>query len=242
MNIFTIFAFVIVLTSGTQTFVIEESTTLKTTTEQRTLLKKLQNSPQSKNETKPLMWNEILADVLVNKVKIFSLKRDNITTVNEETQHSALTKWFGTVLIFYKHLIYDKFVYTPKERNVLNIHELSETEDEVKNDGESDTNLQDEEAIHHLKDTLVNDKMNSTNPKADIEIIEPKYHGKLTDGDTERPEDEDKAIVCPEGYVKSDRGCLDANSRLVLAIPNQCPNGYRLDRLGYCRMMFTFNN
>ncbi|XP_028173196.1 uncharacterized protein LOC114362127 [Ostrinia furnacalis] len=79
-------------------------------------------------------------------------------------------------------------------------------------------------------------------PKEEVEVIHPTFKMKrcedCTDGDgvvsSMVP-----VLECPTGFVLDKDGkCITAPSKLIMAIPNQCPNGYRRDRLGYCRLAF----
>lgn len=190
--------------------------------EQKTLLRKLQNFHE---DTKPQTWSEILADVFVNRIKTFSPEIDE----NKEAKQNVLKNIFSQALVFYKKFIYDKFVF--RDNGVDDKTDILKPEIETNE-------------VAHKSEIDVRDKRtditNSGDPKRDIELIEPKYHGKLSvDNSTEDVNTENKE-ECPEGYIKSDSGCVNENSKLILAVPGQCPDGYRRDRLGYCRMRFFF--
>lgn len=196
---------------------IEDTTSIKILKEQRTLLRKLQNFQDPKDE-KPLTWNEMLAEVLVNRIRIFSFNKVNDNEIIKEASKptkttNILVSCFSTVMLLYKNCIYDRWA-TKHEEPGYAIVETTTDGDTVIDNPEWDT---------------IND---------DVEIIEPKYHGKQTDAD----EDEDGAIVkCPEGAVKDEKGnCVKVHSPLIISVPSQCPVGYRRDRLGNCRMIYYF--
>lgn len=206
---------IIILFGETECF-IEDTTSFKILEEQRTLLRKLQNF-QDPNHEKPLTWNEILADVLVNKIRIFSFNEINENEINEDYDRniktsSIITTCFSQVMLFYKNCIHDKFVTKVVEPDPFD----SSTTEEVY--------------------TIINP--DEIDPEGDVELIEPKYHGKIRDDEAN---DEEVAIKveCPEGAVKNKFGnCVKEHSRLLISIPSQCPRGYRLDRLGNCRVVF----
>ncbi|KAJ0177985.1 hypothetical protein K1T71_006858 [Dendrolimus kikuchii] len=193
---------------------------IKNHREQRTLLRKLQNFHE---DTKPQTWNEILADVFVNRIKIFSSKTDE----NKETDYNVLKHLFSQALVFYKKFVYDKIVFrdnVARDKTAIFKPEIESNE------------VPHGIGIDRDKRT---DIKNPGDPKKDIELIEPEYHGKISmDNTTEDPNTNKNE--CPEGFVKNDSGCVNENSKLILAVPGQCPDGYRRDRLGYCRMKFFF--
>lgn len=198
---------------------IEDTTNIKILEEQRILLRKLQNFQDPKDE-KPLTWNEMLADVLVNRIKIFSFHKVNDNEIIEADSKPSKTSniivsFFSQVMLLYKNCIYDRWA-TKHEEPDFAIDETTTEDNGVKDPSEWGT---------------IND---------DVEIIEPKYHGKQIDGEAD--EDEDSAIVkCPEGSVKDEKGnCVKAHSPLIISVPSQCPIGYRRDRLGNCRVVFMF--
>ncbi|CAB3251308.1 unnamed protein product [Arctia plantaginis] len=202
------------LMGKTESF-IEDSSRIKISVEQRTLLRKLQNFQEPKTEAKALTWNEMLADALVNKIKIFSSSKvdenDIIKEYNEASKtNKVLTNYFSEVLLLYKNCIYDKFRTTYEEPD------------------------------YHYTDTTQEPDVNSystpsedDSPKSEIEIIEPLYHGKLQEIDST---EHDAKVECPEGSIVDEKGnCIEGISKLLITIPNQCPSGYRPDRLGNCR-------
>lgn len=208
---------VIILMAETECF-IQDTTSIKILEEQRTLLRKLQNFQDPKDE-KPLTWNEMLADVLVNRIKIFSFNKVNENEIIEDSKPSKATNfvrsYFSEVMLLFKNCIYDKFVTKYEEPGYV--------EEDLGTDA---------------PEVFVTDAIDSLND--DVELIEPKYHGKQIVVEPEGAED--KALVgCPEGTEKDDKGnCVKAHSRLLIAVPSQCPMGYRRDRLGFCRAMFIF--
>lgn len=84
---------------------------------------------------------------------------------------------------------------------------------------------------------------NLKNPNEEFEIIEP---GKCNDPDCYNDiefiggvENEKISGDCPEGTVKNEFGkCVQKLAKFITGVPNQCPIGYRFDRLGYCRPTF----
>ncbi|XP_030035461.2 uncharacterized protein LOC115451314 [Manduca sexta] len=229
MNIIHFLSAAIIFMGETEPYVVEDSVALATN-EQWTLLRKLQNFNEPRDEDKPLTWNEILADVLVNRIKIFSFKQLNGTI---EEKKSPLTNFMGQMLFIYKRFIYDRFSYSidKADANTANATEIFKEAKNVTNEE------RDVEIPNHYNDTIVNHTNNSTGPKDEVEIIEPKYHGKLSV--SEEVADLNKEVVeCPEGFVMLDKVCVNEKSRLILAVPNQCPIGYKRDRLGYCRLIF----
>lgn len=208
---------IIILLGETECF-IEDTTNIKILEEQRTLLRKLQNF-QDPNHEKPLTWNEILADVLVNKIRIFSFNEINENEINEDYDRnikssSILTTFFSQVMLFYKNCVYDKFMKTVVVTVVTDPFDPSTTEEVY---------------------TVISP--DEIDPEGDVELIEPKYHGKIRDA--EASDEEDAIKECPEGSVKNKFGnCVKEHSRLLISVPSQCPRGYRLDRLGNCRVVF----
>lgn len=197
---------------------------------QRTLLRNLQ-SYQPK-ESKPLMWNEVLADVLVNKIRIFSFKKQNKEndTLKENLltpEKSALTNFISQVFFVYKKFVYDVFVESPKtapnDKNSIEAVHLNPDIEERKADSDE---MYEENGVTF-----------SNGPKGEVELVEPRYHGKQVLGNETEESIEQGVKVCPEGTVNVEGTCIN-NSRLIMAVPSQCPIGYRRDRLGYCRMMF----
>ncbi|CAH0583267.1 unnamed protein product [Chrysodeixis includens] len=205
---------IIILLGETECF-IEDTTSIKILEEQRTLLRKLQNF-QDPNHEKPLTWNEILADVLVNKIRIFSFNEINENEIKEDYDRnmetsSILTVCFSQVMLFYKKCIYDPFMRKVVEPDPSDSSTTEEVYTVMISPGELD-------------------------PEGDVELIEPKYHGKKRDVEGNEEVDAIKA-GCPDGAEKNQFGnCV--NSRLLISVPSQCPRGYRLDRLGNCRVVF----
>lgn len=207
------------------------SATEDTKIKQRTLLRKLLSNQI--DESTP-MWNAVLADVLVNKIRIFSFKKqhtetESITEIAQEK--SPLTNFISQVFFLYKKFVYDVFAgpsEPPANNNSVEPHAPEIEDRKDPNDIFKDYNV-----------TF------SDGPKSEVEILEPRYHGKQVlrngtdDGDGEGQSDEISESVkeCPEGTVKVKGDCV-SRSRLIMMIPNQCPIGYKRDRLGYCRMIF----
>lgn len=177
------------------------------------LLRKLQNLQNQNQEenTRVITWSEMLAEVLVNHIKIFTFNNQDYNEVQNDPKpvsQNIFTKMFSDVLEFYKRYVYDKWIYKRHVNNVEN----------------SDTNK------HPVTD---NKSLND-----DVEIIEPVYHGKLCKNCEEGLTTEIDLKNCPKGYIIDAKGnCADPkSSNFIFSIPFQCPNGYRRDWLGYCRI------
>lgn len=182
--------------------------------QQRLLLRKLQNFEQNNSTT---TWNDIVANVLVNN-------GDN--SQRGAKDNNFWTKYVSQIILLYKVHIYDKIKNT--------------------NDKTTDSSTNPDVSTPDPKDTTSekpNDSKSSEDPKAEVELFEPNYHGKMQETTEEVnriPESKSEGIECPEGYVKNDKEqCTDSkSSKFILGIPNQCPTGYRRDRLGFCRIVF----
>ncbi|XP_063548095.1 uncharacterized protein LOC134755470 [Cydia strobilella] len=169
--------------------------------EQKLLLRKLLSLQQNNSPEKALMWNEIFANVLVNKIKILFNKQPESGL---EDNPDVVTKFVSQIISLYGKLFY-------------------KVNDMTHNSGKNEVETEVDEIV---------------DPKKEVEEVEPKYHG-LLENMTENF-DIDKRSVCPEHSVSDGKGnCIDSvNSRFIMAIPYQCPTGYRRDRLGYCRAIF----
>lgn len=168
--------------------------------EQRILLRKLQNV---ESKTKPVTWNEVLAGVVVDSVKGISsekVKQEPISNETYEKKEDFLLNFFSNTLFLFKKYFYDKFIETHDSPPIRNPEIWT---------GDTDFAL---------------------DPGKDVEVFEPKYHGKTSAANSTEESD------CPNGSFKNADGrCV---ALLMIAIPNQCPRGYRRDRLGYCRLSF----
>ncbi|CAK1541253.1 unnamed protein product [Leptosia nina] len=152
-------------------------------------------------------WSELLANIVVNNINIFRQK-----TNDEESEYipkeNVVTKIFSGVFKVFKTYVYDKLkgnVNAPDKNNI-------------------NVDIEDKRIVKA-----------SINPKDDVEVIEPQYHGKLC-------EDCDKTEIevgshCPEGSVKDDNGgCIEVKpSKFIVSVPHHCPMGFKPDWLGYCR-------
>lgn len=269
MDILYIFGIAILLMGGTDSLIEEKNL------QQRILLRKLQTF----EETKPTTWNEVLADVLVNKIRIFSFTTEDKEPLKDDApvskENPILTDFFSKLFVVYKKFIYDAFVGKRKtsDGELVHITTIPETIKDKLPKMDPEELIRPTEVIY------------AEGPKSEVELVEPRYHGKIALEDT--PENPSKEIAdqsqedntntttevnssevqgdsdmivsdpghqqnvdpglkksdvnCAEGFVKSDGGdCVKNASRLILAIPNQCPLGYRKDWLGYCRKTFHF--
>lgn len=190
---------------------------------QWTLLRKL----QSYSEVKPLAWNEVMADILVNRIIPFSKQKDSVIkegTVVEEK--GFLTDFLSSAFAVFKKFIYDPYIRPNKY--------YYDVIDPANNTNSTTEHEKEPEAKVKTREVPLGD-----GPKGEVEIIEPKYHGKITENtDTkEDPVEEDSTAPCPEGTVVEGSNCANS-SKLLISVPRQCPLGYRRDRLGFCRMMF----
>ncbi|XP_049871108.1 uncharacterized protein LOC126370302 [Pectinophora gossypiella] len=216
MNIVLVFAFTAILAGKVDSNIKDEYTRDET---QKVLLRKLQNFQQ--NEVKTVTWNEILADVLVTKI---TNKNEN---GNEDNKGNVLNKCFSEVLRLYKAYFYDK------------LFKRANTGSEVTDEGEIND---DDPATYTPVTQEPETKMD--NPKNDVELLEPSYHGKIEEAtestNTTTAEASRTNTECPEGTQKdTDGNCVDPQtSRFILYIPSQCPIGYKKDWLGYCREVF----
>ncbi|KAI5644496.1 hypothetical protein NE865_03385 [Phthorimaea operculella] len=217
---------------------------------QKVLLRKLQNFQQ--NETLTVTWNEILADVLVAKIT-----RIETNTVTDANNGNILTKCFSGVLWTFKTYIYDKF-WTPTVQ-----YDTTSTTTE-KPSSTTFATIDDKGLIPPTVDQATTDDP-TYNPKSEVELIVPRYHGKIEDAtpstttaehNTDTPTNtkvlrdtseltkpsptvstEELSNKCPEGSVKDkDGNCVDPiTSKYILFVPKHCPIGYRRDKLGFCR-------
>lgn len=192
-------------------------------TQQKILLRKLQNFQQNDSNPKTVTWNEILADVLVNK--------GNNLEISGDHNQNIWTKCMSQMLLVYKTYIYDNIKYFNRETS------------------DSPTNAEPTNATPDPTDSPTekpNDTKASVDPKTEVEIIEPEYHGRVQEISTEGHKilegsiRDTKATECPEGFVEDEEGqCVKTkSSQFILAIPRQCPTGYRRDRMGFCRLVF----
>lgn len=204
--------------SETNSYYITGPKFSKDSEEQRVKIPEIQNF-QDANPTNARTqdWSEILAEVVVKR--LFSFHRTNNETENltsiEAPETSIWVRSVSCVLKLFKTYIYDPmFSYVETK---VNIHSENNNE------------------------TVTKFKRNVTenDPNNDVEIIEPKYHGKLCieENCTESGEIEINESDCASGFEKDQNGnCVDArSSKFILSIPSQCPTGYRQDWLGYCR-------
>ncbi|CAH2266885.1 uncharacterized protein LOC120626902 [Pararge aegeria] len=207
----------LIIISDTNCFYVQNTSDHKDFDRQAVILRKLQNLQErdSRNSTQTTTWSEILADVLVKEM--FSYKKvDTIKHISKppEETTSFLVKAVSRVLEAYKIYVFDKMRSNYSETKV--------------NKGTDDTTSK----IGIIK----NETEAMSNPNDDVEIIEPKYHGKLQgNGSLEFP---DSVSDCGDGLIRDEDGnCVEPkHSKFVLSVPWQCPIGYRPDWLGYCRV------
>ncbi|CAG9787039.1 unnamed protein product [Diatraea saccharalis] len=77
-------------------------------------------------------------------------------------------------------------------------------------------------------------------PKDDVEVIQPRNGVESCDDCVAVKASKDTGNPCVSGQIKNENGdCVDSTPvKLILSVPNQCPIGYRADRLGFCRIRF----
>lgn len=234
---------VLVIVSNTNCYVSEKTSSIvQEQDENGVFLKILQSSIRNDSDkgTTSLTWSEILADVLVRGTKLFSPY--NSSPINETLQefprddagkaNNIIARFCSQVLDIYKILVYDKlFRRSPSEKN-LDV-EKPETLEFVNELSEIET------ITNAAKEDF---GVITINP--DVEIIEPKYHGRLCDGCDEKNIEKKDGIPandnCPEGLKKDANGnCGDPkSSNFILSVPFHCPLGYKADWFGICRMRF----
>ncbi|CAG4973338.1 unnamed protein product [Parnassius apollo] len=239
MNI-AILGVIIILISRLDSSIIKKDNAFQSEDERGIFLRKLQSSIRSGPEegVQSLTWSEILADVLVNRVKIFLFQTPNIVNETQQVKTypteniSFITKFCGKVLDLYKRYVYDN-IFSSTFKDIT-----------VKTTSESSTyniNIQLHEA-ERSKDPKEDLEIIAIDP--DVEIIGPEYHGKFCEDCKEDSNEQDdyKTVKedCPVGLKRDAKGnCVDPkSSNFILSVPYQCPSGYRADWFGYCRMIF----
>lgn len=184
-------------------------------TQKELLLRKLKNFQDNDSNSK---WNEIVANAVVNSGN---------NSERDAEDNSIWTKYLSQLLLLYKIHVYDK---------IKNIYGYTT---------DSPTNFDPNVSTKNPNDEKPNDSKTNEDPKTEIELLEPQYHGKFQETTTEVhalevSERNTEHMECPEGFVKNNEGhCIDSkSSKLIIGVPQQCPVGYRRDRLGYCRKVF----
>ncbi|KPJ14269.1 hypothetical protein RR48_07019 [Papilio machaon] len=234
MNI-VVFGLIIILATNTDCLLHQKpENVLQEKTQNVIFLRKLQTIIRSGSdeEARSLSWSEILADILVNKIGLSKIipKENEQVAESDGKQDNIFTKICSTVLKVYKHFVYDKFFQQSAEDIPTSTSKIEITEKNIElQEIESNTpGANDFDVI-------------TINP--DVEIIEPKYHGKLCLNceiqNVEKKEVTSKSD-CSENLVKDVNGnCVDPKSlNYMISIPYQCPIGYRLTWSGYCRPIF----
>lgn len=211
MNI-TLFCFVIVFVDISCLYV---NTRPKDVKRRNILLRKLQSLDYNlQNSSQTQTWSETLADAFVNRIFTFNARsNEGGNNSNDGTyKRNLFVKPFTILIEWYKANIYDKYIKNITIRNSVNNFTL-------------------------LQNKTIDF---SDNPKSDVEIIEPAYRGKMCDNCRDAPDDIEVKTdnQCENGLEMDDSGnCVDKKvSKFILAIPYQCPIGYRRDSHGYCRI------
>lgn len=196
----------------------------------KNLLRKQRQINEDNNEPVGIL-NDIIEEAFMKKnTKSKEIKdnKETVNTENTEQEKSYLISCFSEVLRLYKTLVYDKYFKSKS-------HETPPITPDVYDDV-----------------TTNKDVATTVNPKDEVEIVSPRYHGRLcdtedcdnititdNDEDPNNTEDSTKGIrskECPEGMVVNESGdCVEKLTKIILSVPWRCPSGYRFDRLGYCR-------
>lgn len=217
MNFVILCVFLII--SETNSYYISATKFHKDSEDQRVEISETQHFQDinPKNATEKPDWSEILAEAIVKRIFSFhkmNNETENLTSI-EAPETSIWVRSVSCVLKLFKTYIYDPmFSYVETKVNIHNIYK-NET------------------------DTKFKRNITENDPNNEVEIIEPKYHGKLCSGEncTESGEIEVNESACASGFERDQNGkCVDAkSSKFILSIPSQCPTGYRRDWLGFCR-------
>lgn len=163
-------------------------------------------------------WNEMVAKMILNK--------GNNLEKSVENNNNIWTKFVSQIVLLYKIHIYDKIKNNDVEAT------------------DAPPNFDPTVATPDPNDS--NDSNSDVDPKSEIELVEPNYHGKIQETSTEVQKFAEESISvteeteCPVGSVKNDKGeCMHPTpSKFIIGIPQQCSVGYRRDRLGFCRRVF----
>ncbi|CAF4899403.1 unnamed protein product [Pieris macdunnoughi] len=158
-------------------------------------------------ENNTTSWSELFADFVTSNIKVFRQKTTENETIPDPTNNSV-AKIFSSVFKIFKTYVYDPLKGRKVDVNIqADIH----------------TNLQEDKRVVKA----------SSNPKEDVEVIEPRYHGKLKT-------DIEGASLCLDGFIKdADGNCVEVKpSKFIVSVPKHCPIGYRSDWLGNCRQSF----
>ncbi|XP_028044097.1 uncharacterized protein LOC114253426 [Bombyx mandarina] len=216
MNIIHVFI-AITFMKYSKCYVIEDSGKVDG---QKQLLRKLEILQEPKNEISTSQIEKPIG-VPENGTSTTQQKQENETVLREDKEKSCLTLFFDQVAKIFKHLFYgdaDK----PSNSRI----ELLESDFAVTNDSGTSREI----SNHH---DIFTNRFDLTDPNAEVEIFEPRYHGRLK-------EETKEALKCPEGYIMTPNGCTVRNSKMIISVPNQCPIGYRQDWLGFCRKIMFF--
>ncbi|CAH2085204.1 unnamed protein product [Euphydryas editha] len=217
---------IIFIISETNSLYINDTSFHKDAEENRVLLRKLQNLQEhdSRNASQTPSWSEILADILVKRIFPFHKTNNETERLTAfEDEKNILVSCFSFVLKVYKRYLYDKLNHDrDTSTDIINTKSKVNTSD---TNSDSKPNNEIEVAYPEIID----------NPNDDVEIIEPKYHGKLCDNC--KGDNEIESSACEEGLIRDANGiCVSKSSKFILSIPSQCPIGYKRDWLGYCRI------
>ncbi|XP_026763633.2 uncharacterized protein LOC113522157 [Galleria mellonella] len=220
MKFIYLFCAFLVFVSGISGKYIRETRELKKIEENSVFLRKLLYTVETNQQNDTRSWNDILADILVDSINAVLYKNDKTAErITDTSGKWYFTTWISKSLLLFKNII--------NNRPITNdgIAKNNEVEDfgEILNESDSDA--------------VTDDNVDINN---DVEVFEPRYHGKRCAGCKETSDGNND---CPEGSVrdKEDNCVLKTVEPLISAVPSQCPIGYRLDRLGFCRFIFRRN-
>ncbi|CAH0399286.1 unnamed protein product [Chilo suppressalis] len=77
------------------------------------------------------------------------------------------------------------------------------------------------------------------NRKEEVEVIEAGREKESCEGCGDVEAGGNLGSPCIKGQKTNEGGaCDEKQAKLILAVPKQCPIGYKADRLGYCRVIF----
>ncbi|XP_059058642.1 uncharacterized protein LOC131852061 [Achroia grisella] len=211
----------IIFMSGINNRYIGETTPIKKIEEDNVVLRKLLQSVQTDVKEDSKAWNDVLAKVFVDSIKsVFSSNNESREKITDSSENGYFTKWISKSLLFFKNIFYG-----------------TSTTNDVKptNPTKPTTQLETLGENYNRADSKEVTDTDVINTNDDVEVFEPKYHGKRCAGCNETSDSN-----CPEGLVKDNNGecVLKVDEKLIIAIPGQCPKGYRRDKLNYCRLQF----
>lgn len=208
------------------------------------LRKLLQLDKNTTEDEKTVSWHYTLADFFVNKLKHLSaMKSDSYyETDNTETTkiNKVLTKCLSDVLSLYKKFVYDKIwnknrkAFDENNKDYAPTTETSVPDVELYNSSKQD-NIPTTEVSMREPETELS---NSSNPKDEVEIIEPKYHGKIcSNNGCDAVKNNDTVIttaVVATKEITRDLSSVTEDVSPVIEENKDCPQGMTKDVKGLC--------